>query len=120
MAPIQSICNDWGGWCGRTGSGCRKWDFSGRVCMANGVSIIGSSFGFGDPSASNALFYGVNPVTGERLEPAHLSAAAEDVERAAKLAEMASESYRNLSGQERSVFLRTIADGLQRVSDPLV
>ena len=88
--------------------------------MANGVSIIGSSFGFGDPSASNALFYGVNPVTGERLEPAFLSASAEDVDRAAKLAEMASESYRNLSGQERSVFLRTIADGLQRVSDPLV
>src|SRR5580698_774513 len=88
--------------------------------MANGVSIIGSSFGFGDPSASNALFYGVNPVTGERLEPAFLSASAEDVDRAAKLAETASESYRNLSGQERSVFLRTIADGLQRVSDPLV
>jgi alpha-ketoglutaric semialdehyde dehydrogenase len=84
--------------------------------MLRGLSIIGSGFG----SDSGTAFYGVNPATGEQMEPAFSSASFEDVERAAALADEAFASFGRSSGQKRAQFLRAIADGLQAISDVLV
>jgi len=84
--------------------------------MFTGLSILGNESG----SASGAEFYGINPATGEKLEPAFHSASAADVDHAASLAEKAYPSYSKLTGKERAHFLRTIADRIQAVTDSLV
>jgi 2,5-dioxopentanoate dehydrogenase len=84
--------------------------------MLTGLSIVGSE----NSSSSGAEFYGSNPASGERLEPAYVSASAQDVERAAVLAEEAFASYSKLSGKERARFLRAVADGIQAISDAVV
>ncbi len=84
--------------------------------MFAGLSIVGDEHS----TARGAEFHGVNPATGEMLEPAFFSASAEDVDRAAALAEAAFESYRKTSGKERASLLRTIAERLQAISEALV
>jgi alpha-ketoglutaric semialdehyde dehydrogenase len=86
------------------------------MSMLSGVSIVGSE----NASSTGLEFSGVNPATGERLEPSYFSASMNDVEHAATLAEEAFSSYRALSGKERGSFLRAIADRIQTMSDALV
>jgi NADP-dependent aldehyde dehydrogenase len=84
--------------------------------MFTGLSILGNERG----SASGAKFYGLNPATGEKLDPAYHSASTEDVDHVAALAEKAFPSYSKLTGKERAHFLRTIADRIQAIADSLV
>jgi len=84
--------------------------------MLKGTSIIGSSRG----SHAGAKFYGINPASGETLEPAYVSASPEEIDAAAQLGEEAFASYSKLSNRERANFLRSIADALQSVSERLL
>lgn len=84
--------------------------------MLQGTSINGSKRG----SRNGASFHGVNPATGEPLATEYFSAAAEDVERAAQLADAAFSSYSTLSNVDRAKFLRSIADALQAASASIV
>ncbi len=79
------------------------------------VSLIG----FGD-GAQGGSFTGVNPATGAPLEPKFFSATAEDLERAAALAQSAFSIYSNLSGKEKGAFLRTIAASIEAVAPAII
>lgn len=77
-----------------------------------GVSLIAGK----DGTAKGAEFRAINPQTGESIEPRFVSASAEDVDAAVRSAEQAFPVYRRLSGRERGLFLRSIADGLDGAS----
>jgi 2,5-dioxopentanoate dehydrogenase len=79
------------------------------------VSLIGFSDG-----AEGASFSGVNPATGQPLEPKFFSAKAEDLERAAALAQSAFPVYSNLSGKEKGAFLRRIASAIEAAGAAIV
>src|SRR5215469_229807 len=79
-------------------------------------SLLGSREGAAGPDN----FYAVNPVTGERLDPAFSSAAPADVELAARLASESFESYSRSSGRERAAFLRRIATNVEGIADDLI
>jgi len=63
---------------------------------------------------------GVNPATGEALEPAYGLGDESDVDRALSLAWQAFPTYRATSLAARSAFLSTIADNLDALGDTLV
>ncbi len=63
------------------------------------VSLIG----FGD-GAEAAAFTAMNPATGSPLEPKFFAASAEDLERAAALAQSAFPIYSKLSGKKKEPF----------------
>jgi NADP-dependent aldehyde dehydrogenase len=84
--------------------------------MLTGISIVGASRG----SHLGAKFHGINPAIGEELQPAFFSASAKEIDRAAQLAEEAFISYGKLSNNERASFLRSIADGIQALTEQLV
>ena len=79
------------------------------------VSLIG----FGD-GAEGASFTGVNPATGAPLEPKFFSATAEDLERAAELAQKAFPIYSNLSGKDKGGFLRKIAASIEAAAPAII
>src|ERR1700749_935751 len=79
------------------------------------VSLIG----FGD-GAEGASFTGVNPATGQALEPKFFSAKAEDLERAAALAHSAFPVYSALSGKEKGAFLRRIASAIEAAGKAII
>jgi NADP-dependent aldehyde dehydrogenase len=84
--------------------------------MLYGTSIIGSKRG----NSTGDAFHGINPATGEHLQPAFFSATPDDIDRAAKLAEEAFASYSKLSNSKRAAFLRGIADALQKISREII
>jgi 2,5-dioxopentanoate dehydrogenase len=75
----------------------------------HGVSLIG----FQNGSEEGARFHGVDPATGELLQPAFTSASNQDVDAAAGLAAKASLEYGNLEGSAKAAFLRRIADQVE-------
>jgi 2,5-dioxopentanoate dehydrogenase len=79
------------------------------------VSLIG----FGD-GAEAAAFAGVNPATGSPLEPKFFAASAEDLERAAALAQSAFPVYSNLSGKKKGAFLRHIATAIESAAPAII
>ena len=79
------------------------------------VSLIG----FGD-GTQGASFTGVNPATGMPLEPKFFSATAEDLERAAVLAQSAFPIYSNLSGKQKGAFLRSIAASIEAAAPAII
>jgi len=82
----------------------------------NGEMLLGSRAvtGSGFPE------YAHNPVSGERLEPAFLSATKHDVQHACDLAARAFDACRNISLQQRATFLESIADEILALGDSLV
>jgi alpha-ketoglutaric semialdehyde dehydrogenase len=84
--------------------------------MLEGTSILGASRG----SHAGTVFYGINAATGEQLQPAYVSASRKEIDAAARLADEAFAGYSKLSDGERASFLRSIADGIQSISDQLV
>ena len=84
--------------------------------MLQGISIIGARRGI----SNGAAFHGVNPATGEPLQPAYFTASIEEVDTAAQLADAAFFSYSTLSNKDRVAFLRSIADALQSSAAVLV
>jgi len=71
--------------------------------------MIGSQLG----ETRGTAFHGVNPSSGEKLEPAFYSATEDDIDNAANLAADAFRAVQSLSGKERAAFLRRIAENLE-------
>lgn len=84
--------------------------------MLTGTSILGARRG----SRGGSSFHGINPATGEELEPAYISASADEIDAAVNLAEEAFASYSKLSNQKRAQFLRSIAAGLEAMKDQVI
>jgi len=78
-----------------------------------GTSFIGFKRGAGDQSCGS----GINPATGETLEPATISATDAEVQDALELAQSAYLVYREKSGAEKAAFLRQIASNIEAVVD---
>lgn len=70
-------------------------------------------------TAGGASFNGVNPADNKTLEPAYTGIVADDVEKITRLAADAFAEYRHKSGQERSAFLRAIADNIEAAGEDL-
>lgn len=81
-----------------------------------GKSIIGFARG----SETAKTFTAFNPGTGEAVEPDFYSATTEELEKAAKLAEIARIPYGKVSGKEKAKFLRQIADNIEGLGDDLI
>jgi alpha-ketoglutaric semialdehyde dehydrogenase len=79
------------------------------------VSLIGFADG-----AEGAAFTGMNPATGAALEPKFFSATADDLERAATLAQSAFPLYSKLSGKKRGAFLRRIAEAIEAAAPAII
>ncbi|HJV40415.1 MAG TPA: aldehyde dehydrogenase (NADP(+)) [Caulobacter sp.] len=69
---------------------------------------------------TNGEIKGVNPATGETLEPAFGGATKADVDAAAALAHEAFASYRALSYETRATFLEAIAEHIEAIGDDLI
>lgn len=80
-----------------------------------GTSIIGASRG----ATGGDLSHGVQASTGENLEPAYHGASSADVDTAAQLAATAFPIFSSLSGKQRAVFLRTVADKIEALGESL-
>ncbi len=65
-------------------------------------------------------FYGVDPATGEKLEPAYHYATVVDLNEAAELADEAFAVFKKTTGKERAAFLRRIADGIEAIVPEIV
>ena len=81
----------------------------------SGRSIIG----FQQGSQSREKLRGMNPATGETLEPEYYSATKEEVDLAARLADKAFSTYSRTTGAERAAFLRRIATNIEGLGDEL-
>jgi alpha-ketoglutaric semialdehyde dehydrogenase len=88
------------------------------VSMAKllGLSLIGAREGVrgGEP------MYASNPTTGQRLQPAFISATPEEVDLSARLAAEAFGVYRRVSGRDRGAFLRTIAAKIESIAEDVI
>lgn len=81
-----------------------------------GRSIIGFDRG----SKSSSTFTAFDPKTGAAIAPDFYSATADELDRAASLADTARISFGNLSGKTRANFLRNIADNIEALGDTLI
>jgi len=79
------------------------------------VSLIGFRDG-----TEGASFTGMNPATGQPLEPKFFSARPEDLRRAAALARRAFPIYSNLSGKDKGAFLRRIAAAIEASAPAII
>jgi len=81
-----------------------------------GKSIVGS----GRSESQGTGFRGINPATGESLDPEYRSAIFPDVDRACRLAADAFEAYGRASGKRKGEFLRRIAAQLEAGAAPII
>jgi alpha-ketoglutaric semialdehyde dehydrogenase len=81
----------------------------------SGTSLIG----FTRSENQDPFTKGVNPATGETLEPQYVSASAEEVSRAVELAGKAFPVYSAMPAAERAAFLRKIADLIEASGDAI-
>ena len=83
--------------------------------------LLGTSFiGYSRSTGTETCGTGIQPGTGNSLEPAYRSATPEEVERAMALAAAAFPVYSSLSGKARAGFLRAIATEIEGVVEDLV
>ncbi|WP_167042630.1 aldehyde dehydrogenase (NADP(+)) [Salinibacterium sp. ZJ454] len=80
-----------------------------------GASLLGSS----DVQGSGAVIHGVDPRTGETLQPGYPLIGAAEVDSAASLAAEAFRSYRQTTPEQRARFLESIADNIAALGDVL-
>jgi NADP-dependent aldehyde dehydrogenase len=80
-----------------------------------GLSFLGSRRG----APGGAPIRGLNPATGESLDPVYFSASTSEVDHAAELAAQAFPVLAAASGKAKGAFLRRIADGLDAIQQPL-
>src|SRR4051794_18295903 len=84
--------------------------------MLSGEMLIGTMPVRGGKGSVN----GINPATGEVLEPAFGLAGAEEVERACALAWSAFDRYRESSLEQRAGFLERVAQRIMDLGDALI
>jgi 2,5-dioxopentanoate dehydrogenase len=80
-----------------------------------GLSFIGNR----RTASAGKPIYGINPTTGEKLEPAYYGASTAALDQAVELAAEAFPSYSTLPGTERAKFLRRIAGGLDDIQQAI-
>ena len=89
--------------------------------QASRLELLGRSLiGFREGAGMGDVLYAVDPTTGLDLQPGFVSATAEEIELAARLAEEAFDVYRRISGRERGVFLRKIAANVEAIATELI
>lgn len=81
-----------------------------------GKNIIGGGLS-GD---GKTTFFAVNPATGENIAPKFNEATVEEINAAIDKATEAFQTYRNKSGEEKAIFLETIADEILSLGDDLI
>lgn len=84
--------------------------------MLTGKMLIGAS----EVAGSSKVICGVNPATGEKLEPAYGGATGADVARACELAWAAFDTYRETSPEVRAAFLEAAATNILDTGDELI
>jgi NADP-dependent aldehyde dehydrogenase len=82
----------------------------------SGVSLIGE----GVASPGQTTFHGVNPATGEKMEPAFYSATPQQIDDAVAKATASFYTYASLPGKDRATFLRKIAANLSELGGAIV
>ncbi len=82
----------------------------------SGKSLIG----FREGDGSSEPVFATDPTTGQHLQPGFVSATAEEVELAARLAAEAFASYSRTTGPERGAFLRKIAAKIESIAGDVV
>ncbi|QEM82416.1 aldehyde dehydrogenase (NADP(+)) [Halomonas binhaiensis] len=70
--------------------------------------------------ASGRPIHGINPATGETLEPGYPGGSQAEVERACELAWQAFDAYRETGLEERATFLESVADEIEAIGDALI
>ena len=81
-----------------------------------GKNIIGASLS----GEGKEIFYGENPSTGEKLEPAFYEATQQEISDAIEKAVVAFEQYRNVSGKDKASFLEAIAEEIIALGEDLI
>ncbi len=82
----------------------------------HGGQIIG-----GERSAlSGEVFHGVDPSSGEQLNPAYFEATADEIDQALRLAESVFDEFRKTTPGQRGAFLDAIADETEALGDELL
>ena len=81
-----------------------------------GKNIIGETLS----SSGKEVFYGENPATGQKLEPAFYEATEQEINNAIEKASEAFQTYRTVSGKDKAAFLETIADEILALGDDLI
>lgn len=76
--------------------------------------------GRGTSRAGSDSFRGIDPRSGEALEPAYADATPEEVHRALELAASAFEAMEEVDRETRATFLEAIAQNLLDLGDPLI
>jgi len=79
-----------------------------------------SMIGFHEGAAGTEQFYGVNPTTGQTLQPGFFAATKEELDGAAEQAFQSFAVYGRASGREKGAFLRRIAANLESIADELI
>lgn len=82
----------------------------------SGAHLVGG----GEQRSPGATFAAVDPTSGSRLEPDFTEATADDVDRAVRAADDASEPYAALPAEARAAFLRAIAEAILALGDELL
>jgi 2,5-dioxopentanoate dehydrogenase len=89
--------------------------------MLQGYSIIQGDPRHGETGQGNgAVFAGIDPASGARLEPAYHCASLDELDDAAGLAMDAFAVFSKVSGRERARFLRNIAAGIDSKAAEIV
>jgi NADP-dependent aldehyde dehydrogenase len=81
-----------------------------------GKNIIGASLS----GEGKEIFYGENPSTGQRLEPAFYEATQQEINDAIEKAVVAFQHYRNVSGKDKANFLEAIAEEIVALGKELI
>lgn len=85
------------------------------------TELLGTSFiGYSRSNGTDLHCNGVQPGTGDELDPPYFAATTEEVETALALAASAFPTYSALPGKVRAEFLRTIATEIEAVTDDIV
>ncbi|PWL37797.1 aldehyde dehydrogenase (NADP(+)) [Flagellimonas aquimarina] len=82
----------------------------------SGKNILGFNFS----SQGETVFFAKNPATGYKLETAYHEAIPKEIDEAITLAENAFTLYREKTGEEKALFLETIAEELFQIEEGLV
>jgi 2,5-dioxopentanoate dehydrogenase len=86
------------------------------MAKLSGKSLIG----FHEGNGSSEPLFATDPTTGQRLQPGFISATAEEVELAVRLAAEAFGDYSRVSGRDRGAFLRKIAANIESIAAEVV
>ena len=81
-----------------------------------GKNIIGNELS----QDNDTRFYGENPATGQKLEPAFYEASQQEIDEAIKKASSAFQVYRNKTGEEKAEFLEAIAAEIVALDNLLI